>query len=280
MKRPLVVLCLLGLVVTACGVADPMGPDSTPVAVHIPSAADMNWNGFRVHLDPTVLVWADETQVDLRSVVRSALERIEQRLHGPPTSISIQAGSYWTIPDIGIGGDADRRTGEVKVSMDARRVVHVERLLRVWVPVALAHELHHSMRIVKGPGYGSTLLDAMITEGSAEAFVRETYPAAPAIPWVSPLPAPAERAVWRRAQSVLSAPDDIELHQQWFVGGESLPQWPGYRIGYEIAERYLARHPRATAAQLATLTAKQIFKDSGFAQAMSAPAIARRAGRT
>jgi hypothetical protein len=204
-------------------------------------------------------------------VVRGALTRIEGALHGPPTSISISAGSYWKIPDVGIGGNTDRRTGEVKISMDARSPVPVKQMLTVWVPVAMAHELHHSKRIIQGPGYGSTLLDAIVTEGSAEAFVREAYPDAPQIPWVQPLPSGEERAVWRRARTVLSAPDDIDLHQAWFVGGGSLPRWPGYRIGYAIVRRYLVRHRGTTAAALAMLPTTRIFGDSGFAQAMSAP---------
>jgi uncharacterized protein YjaZ len=170
---------------------------------------------------------------------------------------------------MGIGGDTDRRTGEVKISMDSRRPTPVKELLTVWIPVALAHELHHSRRIIDGPGYGSTLLDAMVTEGSAEAFVRQAYPSAPVIPWVAPLP-PAQKAdVWRRARAVLAAPDDLDLHQTWFVGGGSLPRWPGYRIGYEIVRRYLARHPQTKAAELAMVPSAVIYAGSGFAQAMN-----------
>jgi hypothetical protein len=263
--------CVLAVLLGGCGYANPVAPGETPTAVHVPPAAQFEWHQFRVHLEPTVLVWAEESHVRLASVVRTALERIEGTLRGSPTSISIMAGSYWKIPDVGIGGDTDRRTGEVKISMDARSPVPVEQMLTVWVPVAMAHELHHSKRIIDGPGYGSTLLDAIVTEGSAEAFVRQMYPAAPTIPWVQPLPAGQERAVWTRAQPVLSAPDDIDLHQAWFVGGGALPRWPGYRIGYAIATRYLGRHGHTNAAALAMLPTARIFTESGYAQAMNTP---------
>jgi hypothetical protein len=242
----------------------------TPTPVHIPDAVDMTWNRFQIHLDPTVLVWGEETHVNVRSVVAGALQRIEGELHGSPTSIVVQAGSVWTIPDVGIGGKTSRGTGDVIVTMDARSPLPAQQLLTVWLPLALAHELHHSKRVIDGPGYGSTLLDAMITEGSAEAFVRATYRDAPAIPWVQPLTGKEQVDVWRQAKNVLSAADDIDMHQKWFVGGGSLPRWPGYRVGYDIARGYLLRHPRATAAQLATLAADRIYAGSGFATAMAA----------
>jgi len=270
-KRALVVLGLLALTASGCQLVNPIAPVGTPEAVRMRPAADVTWNRFQVHLDPTVMVWADESNVDLRAVVRAAFEHIEGALHGSPTSVSIAAGSYLPIPDIGIGGQTDRRTGEVRISMDSRRPTPVKDLLTIWIPVALAHELHHSRRILDGPGYGATLLDAMVTEGSAEAFVRESYPSAPTIPWVEPLSTVDKAAVWRRARTVLSAPDDLDLHQTWFVGGGSLPPWPGYRLGYEMVRRYLARHRRTTAAQLALIPSASIYAGSGFAQAMNQP---------
>jgi len=276
-KRLLVVLGLLALTGSGCELVNPIEPVGTPAVVRLRNASDLTWNGFHVHLDPTVMVWADESHVDVRAVVRGAVAHIEGALHGSPTTVEIAAGSYVHIPDVGIGGDTDRRTGEVKISMDSRRPTPVKDLLTVWIPLALAHELHHSHRIVDGPGYGATLLDAIVTEGSAEAFVREAYPSAPRIPWVEPLPPAQKAAVWRRARAVLSAPDDLDLHQTWFVGGGSLPRWPGYRIGYEMVRRYLAGHPKTSAAQLAMVPSRVIFAGSGFAQAMS-PAGRRSGG--
>jgi uncharacterized protein YjaZ len=100
--------------------------------------------------------------------------------------------------------------------------------------------------------------------------VREAYPGAPAIPWVEPLPAAAERIVWRRARAFLTSPDDLDIHQAWFFGGGALPRWAGYRIGYDIVERFIARHPGETASDLATSPTARIFGQSGFAAAMAA----------
>ena len=269
MKRAVGALVLVALFAAGCQYASSVAPGAdVAVDVRVPDAVDLTWNEFLVHLDPTVLVWAEQAHVNLRSVVTHALARIEGALRGRPVAISIAAGSYWRIPDIGIGGDTNRTSGDVSITMDARRPTPVRQMLTVWLPVALAHELHHSKRVVDGPGYGSTLLDAIVAEGGADAFVREVYPSAPAIPWVHPLAADEERTVWHSARAALGAPDDLDLHNQWFVGGQGLPKWAGYRLGYAVARAYLRRHANATAASLATLPAARVFSESGIVHAM------------
>jgi uncharacterized protein YjaZ len=129
----------------------------------------------------------------------------------------------------------------------------------------MAHELHHSTRILDGPGYGTTLLEAMITEGGAEAFVRATFPDAPPISWVQPLDADVEADAWHRAQRELHEPDDVARHEAWFFGGHDLPRWTGYKIGYAIARDYLDRHPDRSAADLALMPAAEIMSGSRFA---------------
>jgi hypothetical protein len=267
MKRAAVAVAL-AVAAAGCQYANSIAPETTPVTVRAMGPADFVSNGFRIHLDPTVMVWADETAIDFRAAVRASLGRIEGALHGPPVSVSIAAGSYMPIPDVGIGGQTDRRTGDVQIAMDARRPTSAKDFLTIWVPIAMAHELHHSDRIVAGPGYGATLLEAVVTEGTAEAFVRETFPSAPPIPWVARLSPAEESAVWKRLRPALNAPDGLDIHQQWFVGGGPLPAWPGYRLGYEVVGRYLSRHPGTTAASLARIPARRILDGSGFAAAM------------
>jgi uncharacterized protein YjaZ len=202
--------------------------------------------------------------VDVRDLVVGELRKVEGKLRGSATAITVQAGSYKTIPDVGIGGYTHAASGEVKITMDQRSPVGLRPLLTVWLPVALAHELHHSKRILDGPGYGITLLEAMITEGSAEAFVRETYPHAPRRPWVQPLAPEQEADVWERARPLLHKSEGLAGHERWFFGGRDLPRWAGYRIGYAIARAYLERHPERTAAELATMRAEDVLAGSGY----------------
>jgi hypothetical protein len=235
------------------------------VATTIPDAVDLDASGHLVHLDPTVLLWARDAKVDLLEIVQRSVETIDAELHASPTQISINAGSYRVIPDVGIGGSTDVRTGEVLVSMDSRSPLGLRMLLTDWLPLALAHELHHSTRVLDGPGFGTTLLDTMVSEGAAEAFVRETFPDAPPIPWVAALTRSTERRVWHEAKRHLDDPDDANVYERWFLGKGDLPRWTGYRIGYAIANAYIDRHRDATAAELATLASREVLAQSGYA---------------
>jgi uncharacterized protein YjaZ len=217
------------------------------------------------------MLWEREARVDLVSIVRRTLEKIEADLKASPVGIDVQAGSYRTIPDVGIGGVTNQITGEVQITMDQRSPVGLRRMLTVWLPLALAHELHHSNRIVDGPGYGQTLLDAIITEGSAETFVREMFPNAPAIPWVRALSPAMQATVWHRAQHDLRSPDEGLLHDSWFYGEHGLPRWAGYKIGYAIATAYLDRHPGVDAAGLALLSTDEIYRGSRYAPGTAMP---------
>jgi hypothetical protein len=256
-------ICALTVVLGSCAI-DPFPGD--PVRTEAPAARPISfeWRGIKVGLEPTVVFWGRDAQVDVREIVRKALARIEGELHGSPTSIKIQAGSIRVIPDVGIGGFTDPASGAVEVTMDHRNPIGADRMLKTWLPLALAHELHHSTRIIDGPGYGTTLLEAMITEGSAEAFVRETFPGAPPIPWVKQLGKDEEVTVWHRAQRELDLTDVGPRHEFWFYGGAGLPRWAGYKIGYAIARAYLRRHPDRTAAGLASIGAREVLDGSGY----------------
>jgi hypothetical protein len=230
----------------------------------MPNRLDLEIGPITVHLDPTVMLWGREAKLDLGAIVRHAERRIEGRLHGSPTVVSISAGSFFAIPDVGIGGYTDPYTGRIQISMDSRSPVPLRKMLTIWLPITMAHELHHARRILDGPGYGTTLLDALVAEGSAEAFVREVYTSAPAIPWVAPLARKQEADTWRKALPQLHSVDDATLHERWFFGKDGLPRWAGYRIGYRIVTAYLHRHPHATAAALAMRPSADIYRGSAY----------------
>lgn len=235
-----------------------------PPDVVVPDALTFTSHSLEVRLEPTVMLWARDERIDARVLVNEAVATIQRELHTPSIPITIQAGSYRTIPDVGIGGETNPVSGEVKVTMDQRSPTGPRRLLTVWLPLALAHELHHAKRVLDGPGYGRTLLEAMVTEGTAEAFVRETFPDAPAIPWVRSLDPTEAREVWQRVQREGDDPDDGAQHDSWFYGGRGLPRWAGYKIGYAITRAYLQRHPDERAAGLAMTAADEIVSGSRY----------------
>ena len=96
----------------------------------------------------------------------------------------------------------------------------------------LAHEAHHCLR-QRGPGYGKTLGEALVTEGLAGQFVRELYATPPEL-WEEP-----QDSDYDYLALVLENWHKGYDHTAWFFGTGSLPRWLGYRLGYRIVGAYV-----------------------------------------
>ncbi len=160
--------------------------------------------------------------------------------HRGRVGIEVKIDPAWVIPEIGVGGTTDPRSGTVFVQLDYPLRDGAE----TWIPATLAHELHHSSRIRTGPGYGETLGEALVTEGLADHFVGEVFPATPPHPWDSALSKKQEADLWRRAKPLLEAAGGYN-HRPWFFGGDGIPRWTGYTLGYRIVDAYLTGKGRA-----------------------------------
>lgn len=108
----------------------------------------------------------------------------------------------------------------------------------------LAHELHHALRCA-ACGYGETFGDALVSEGLADHFAVEATGCEPLLWTQSPGLSPT---VLQRAHATLAA--TTYDHEAWFFGGDDLPRWAGYALGWQLVAAYLARHPGASAAGL------------------------------
>lgn len=103
---------------------------------------------------------------------------------------------------------------------------------RQHLPSTLRHELHHVRRHA-GAGYGPTLLDGLVSEGSATLYEIECGGDPPYARVDVDLD-----AMWRRALPLLERTDQ---HPGWFFGGNDLPRWTGYTLGTELARRHAHR---------------------------------------
>lgn len=165
-----------------------------------------------------------------------------------PLDVVVQSGG-WVVPEKGHMGYAPR-PGAIFVTVDpenpalqANAESSFERMF--------AHELHHAARW-DGPGYGSSLGEALVTEGLAGHFAQELY-GEPLEPWEL-LPLDVVRAQVKLALQEWDRTDYD--HEAWFFGAEDQPRWGGYALGFRLVERFLSEHPDSRASTLANVEAR------------------------
>ncbi|MBM7621221.1 uncharacterized protein YjaZ [Bacillus tianshenii] len=128
-----------------------------------------------------------------------------------------------------------------------------------------AHEYHHLVfmdisdyRISK-----PQLLDIMMMEGKADAFtsiVYEDY----YVGWIEPLDDEEEQNVKRFLQEKQTSYD----HKDYSImhNGNAplgIPQWSHYRLGYQIMQQFISKHPEMSVEDWTRLETEKIMEGSG-----------------
>jgi hypothetical protein len=181
----------------------------------------------------------------LRDLISSTLARTTAALPLSGVTITVRADARGVIPGYGLGGFTGN-AATVDLYVDPA-FPGLAQLLPERLPRLVAHELHHAKRFA-GPGYGRTLLEALVSEGLADRFAMELL-GTPVPPWSQAFP-PAETSRYLDvARPELDSPSYD--HARWFFGASpDLPNWTGYTLGFRLVEAYQAAHPGATAASL------------------------------
>ena len=128
------------------------------------------------------------------------------------------------------------------IQLDPISQVPFSETLAVWLPEALAHEIHHSVRTLTGPGFGNTLGAFLVSEGMASAFFHQAFPGTDA-PWDNALTPVQEHALWETAQPLLTH-GGLPVYSQWFYGGNGVPKWSGVSATRLRKRRPLPRRRR------------------------------------
>jgi hypothetical protein len=127
-----------------------------------------------------------------------------------------------------------------------------QRPLAAQLRAILAHELHHAMRS-RGRGYGSTLGEALVSEGLSQCYEEEV--GCPTPNYALAVRGPALLTLAGRARNELwSEPYD---HQKWFFGSRtdtSYPWWGGYSLGYVLVRGWLEQTRRSASSAVAVPT--------------------------
>lgn len=216
---------------------------------------------FTVVYSAAALRHAEAAGINLQDVVAHTLNHIDALLPGPKTTIHVDYSSaVYLIPQLGVAGVTSPNTGQVIVAFGTTPEASIKKAMALWFPRDLAHEVTHSVRVLAGPGVGITLLEGIIAEGIATTFDQVAF-AGPLDPWADAITPQQECRLWRTAQPLL---DDAGLYRQWMFGGQGVPHWTAFTIGYHIVRDYRARHPTVTWDELASTSTAAILAGSGY----------------
>jgi uncharacterized protein YjaZ len=192
----------------------------------------------------------------LTRVTDHALERIQGLMPVDAVDIVFYDNPSWTIPETGISGYAPD-AHLVQIWLDPSSGA-LEAGLEVELSATLAHELHHARRW-RDPGYGSTLLEALVTEGLAQCFEWPFRDGQPPIYARALEPAQVD-AILGLARAEFNAPRYD--HRAWFITGDAqkgIPRWAGYTLGYTMVKRFLEITAQ-TPAQAVAVPAQQVLE--------------------
>ena len=228
---------LLGMLILGSGCSDSDDPNSCDSSSIISSADNicLRIEHDRLSNDQKALI---EEKITIGITTISSLMPIND------LRIRIVGDQQLVIPEIGLGG-YNPNAQEVLVAVDVNFNNIEESIEENLIPL-LAHEVHHAKRR-RSVGYGSTLLQAVITEGLADHFSIEVTGISPP-PWSVAL-SDSELQSWIDTASDLW--DQPYNHGAWFLGTDpNIPRWTGYSIGFELVNDYLLNNPGESATTL------------------------------
>lgn len=134
------------------------------------------------------------------------------------------------------------------------------------LPHMVLHEYHHAARYSFLPelAQSQTLLETIVSEGSAEVFALSIRPEGPSKPF-PPLSKHEQARVWNDMEGYLDSTDPAKLQFYVFGDGERIPRLAGYVIGREMALSFIANNPDVPVEEWSRMSAREFLDLSGYA---------------
>lgn len=169
----------------------------------------------------------------------SAVDQIAQKIPITEVDVVIYDNPEGAIPEIGVGGYTPN-SYLVFIYLDPQ-FSDFHNTITKELKRTSAHEMHHAIRW-RNPGYGKTLLEALITEGLADHFDIEVNNESPE-PWCTALSEEQIQDLLVKAKEEFN--NKNYDHHAWFFGSaeKGIPRWTGYSLGFKLVESYLQKHP-------------------------------------
>lgn len=227
---------------------------------------DRTWTLHWLQAAGTLAPWRGR----IRAEIDAAFDAIARVMPPPRVDIVIHQIPHWPVPELGFGGSTPSRC-TMFLGFDTTHPALDERLVGGLRRVVV-HEAHHCLRQA-GPGYGTRLGEALVSEGLADHFVLEVLGGSPD-PWCVALQDGQLAAAATEAEKVLWEPN-IDLNR-WFRGDRSriLP-WSGYSLGWWLVDRYLAQEPDGRASRLARVPADLVLAETWNRLVAEPPVVAQ-----
>ena len=230
----------------------------------------MNWAFHFLDADRQLAHWIDPIRDQARQA-HAKLTEIVGFSEMPPLDIVVEADCRAVIPEIGIGG-ACFKASRIDLAIDPGNAHLPKSIAHGELRRTLYHEFHHALRW-RSAGYGTTLGEALVSEGLAQHFEQAVEGGS------APLTSHPDSAhdwarMTRQAAPLLGREYD---HASWFFGGKTdgmtLPRWAGYALGYALVGAFLKVEPKSSAASLRNTNATVIMQKGwqGIGTAFSSP---------
>lgn len=192
-------------------------------------------------------------KAEIEENFNKAINQITQKLPVTDVDVVISDSPRHVIPEIGIGGYAPN-AHLIFISLDPK-FPEFDKTITKELKRTLAHELHHTMRW-RNPGYGTTLLEALVTEGLADHFDIEVFGEKPE-PWCTALDKEQIKIYMKKAHKEFH--NKRYAHGAWFFGSKEkgIPRWTGYTLGFALVGEYLQRNPDKKPSELYHINANE-----------------------
>ncbi|WP_442797051.1 DUF2268 domain-containing putative Zn-dependent protease [Pantoea vagans] len=171
----------------------------------------------------------------------------------PRLDILVHCVPETVIPETGFAGRA-YSPALFGLAIDPANACLIQMLEDGTLVRQILHEVHHCIRM-RGPGYGWTLGEALVSEGLAGQFVSWLLKT-DAEPWERAL-APAELQANPVTLATLLSPHYD--HSAWFFGTGDYRRWYGYTLGYELVAAWCRSNTATATEKWFNVTANEVL---------------------
>ncbi|EKQ5902689.1 DUF2268 domain-containing putative Zn-dependent protease [Vibrio parahaemolyticus] len=196
-----------------------------------------------------------ELENRIASEFKTAVNQITSLLPINDVDVVISASDQ-VLPETGLGGFCPEG-GLIYLKIDPNNSNLLERFSEEFL-ATMGHEMHHCMRW-RTAGYGSTLKEALITEGLACCFETELRSSGAPF-YATALDKSELSEFWGKAKPELGS--NSYDHVAWFFGSPTrrIPKHTGYSLGFSIVENYINR-TNIPASRLSDVLASQVISE-------------------